>query len=204
MRWSPASCGRAAPGSRGCRPSARAGASRSCGVYVPGDIGCHYLPFLTMSGDTNELPRPSDGCVVEQISLSITRHKLTSTGRSESSEAGLSADSVLAWCMAGILARACSSSSQVSLRDRSAWFPPIHVPASDDGTIDPRLQQVHSHGVSQSMNGDPLLTQRGQTLDAVSRCLFSRYCTPWTVRRSPAFGNNTSPSPRGRFSKPDF
>jgi hypothetical protein len=37
----------------------------------------------------------------------------------------------------------------------------------------------------------------GQSSHAVLRCLFSRYCTPWTLRRSPrSLGNRTVPSPR--------
>ena len=79
-------------------------------------------------------------------------------------------------------------------------------PQGDDGTIDARLQKVHGHGVSQAVNGDTLLTStKGRPWTAVSRCLFSRYCTPWTLRRSPlALGNNTSSITALRLSQPGF
>jgi hypothetical protein len=37
----------------------------------------------------------------------------------------------------------------------------------------------------------------GHTVAAARRCVFIRYCTPWTLSRSPlALGNSTAPWPR--------
>src|SRR5258708_11215627 len=72
----------------------------------------------------------------------------------------------------------------------------VTEPQCDDRTIDACLQKIHGHGVRQAVDSDTFVFQ-GRAQLAVTRCLFSKYCTPWTLRGSPfALGNSTCPSPR--------
>ncbi len=92
----------------------------------------HYLPFLTMSSDFDQPWRSRGNSGSRNRSdRSITRHSFgCATGYSGSREAGRPAYSVLACRVAGMSSPVPSPSSQALRRGRSAWFPPIRVPAT--------------------------------------------------------------------------
>ena len=73
----------------------------------------------------------------------------------------------------------------------------VTEPQCDHRTIDACLQKIHGHGVPQAVDGDPFVFQRRAQVGSRHPMLVNKYCTPWTLRRSPlALGNSTCPSPR--------
>src|SRR5207249_8500962 len=73
----------------------------------------------------------------------------------------------------------------------------VTEPQGDHRTINAGLQKVHGHGVPQTVDSDTLVFSEGHTSEAVTRCLFSKYCTPVHAETFTfGVGNSTCPSPR--------
>ena len=99
-----------------------------------------YVPFVAMSGNLNKRSTHRLSSRLRSDELPpITRHSfLNPTNDSGSREAGLPACSVPAYRRAEMSSRAPVPSLQVSLRDKSEWFPPTHVRATTRSRSDER------------------------------------------------------------------
>ena len=90
----------------------------------------HYIPSLTMSCDMDALSKSYENNRSQRRSTQpITRHSLPMFSTDHSGKPGvcLPADSALAGHAAERFLQGPAPSSRVSLRDKSAWSPPIHA-----------------------------------------------------------------------------
>jgi integrase len=101
----------------------------------------HYLPFLTMSCDRDELARAFDNCWSQyRQAQPITRHSsFSATGYVGSRGVGPPAYSALAYFVKVMSSKVLAPSSKASHQGRFAWSPPIHARATRQSPHDRHL-----------------------------------------------------------------